>query len=400
MGLTYKGRPFKADDLMKDLEAGLLDQAKQQLQERFSAIRHPDTGEFPTVVVHGNALDDLRLSVEGSPALLELVQERMSPEEREATTFKPLQSGPPRAFLSFSFDDHDLAERIARALMANGIDTWWAEWEIRAGDSLRRKIDEGLVGCTHFLVLLTPGAMKKPWVQQEMDAGLVRRIGGQAQFIALRHGLAASELPPLLSGMVSPEIDEARFDLAVRDLVNDIHGVSRKPHLGEPPASVGLPATGYSPTATAIAKIFAEETTDAMFGRTQKRIDQLAEVVGVSEDDIADALHELRDFIKVSFERVMPKPELYATFDKFFMEWSPEEDALRLAADLVNDPAMPHDTDAVAARYGWKPRRMNPALAYLRERKLIQDYQVISSEYVAFRVVKTDATRRFVKSRS
>ncbi|BCG97768.1 hypothetical protein [Mesorhizobium sp. 131-2-1] len=91
---------------------------------------------------------------------------------------------------------------------------------------------------------------------------------------------------------------------------------------------------------------------------------------------------------------------MFATLDKYFMGWNPEEDALRFAADLVNDPNMPHDTGEVAERYGWAPRRINPALAHLVARKLIVDYKVTASEYVAIRVVKTDETRRFVKSRS
>ncbi|WP_283813302.1 DMT family transporter [Bradyrhizobium sp. Leo170] len=79
-----------------------------------------------------------------------------------------------------------------------------------------------------------------------------------------------------------------------------------------------------------------------------------------------------------------------ATFDKHFMEWSPEEDALRIAADLVNDPSMPIDTGQVAQRDGWEPRRMNPALTYLLARKLIVDYQVLASQYNSIRVVKTE----------
>jgi hypothetical protein len=400
MGLRYKGRVFNAGDFAKDIEAAAIETIKEELRERFSALRHPDTGEFPTVLVHGEALDDLRLSIEGSPQLLAIVKERMSSEEMEATAFLPVQSGPSKAFLSYSFEDRDIAEKVAQGLMASGIDTWWAEWEIRSGDSLRRKIDEGLGNCTHFIVLLTPSAMKKPWVQQEMDAGLVRLISGQARFIALRHGLAASELPPLLSGMLSPVLDVSHFDQGVRDLVNDIHGVSRKPPLGPTPSSIALPATGYSKIATAIAKVFVEETEEAMFGDPQKSMSDLAAAVHVSEDDVEDALYELRDLVTVSFDRVLPKPDLFATFDKHFMEWSPEEDALRIAADLVNDPSMPIDTGQVAQRYGWEPRRMNPALAYLLARKLIVDYQVFASQYNSIRIVKTDATRRFVKSRS
>ena len=73
----------------------------------------------------------------------------------------------PRVFLSYTSDDIELARRIAESLHGNGIDTWWDKWRISTGDSLRQKIDEGLSGCTHFLVLLTPQSIDKPWVNQE-----------------------------------------------------------------------------------------------------------------------------------------------------------------------------------------------------------------------------------------
>ena len=400
MSMRYNGRPFNANSFAKDLEKAAIESIKDELRERFSAIRHPDTGEFPTVIVHGDALDDLRLNIEGSPALLELVKDRMSEKETAASTFVPSHSGPPKAFLSFSFDDHSLAEKLANGLMAGGIDTWWAEWEIRPGDSLRQKIDQGLRNCTHFIVLLTPSAMKKPWVQQEMDAGLVRRIAGQARFIALRRGVSTKELPPLLSGMLSPDLDEADLENGIRNLINDIHGITRKPVLGPAPTIATQPATGYSGTATAIAEIFVRESADGMFGNPQKSVEELATALSVSEDDIEDSLHELRDMVKTGYGTVMPRDTLFATFDKYFMEWNPEEDALRIAADLVNDPSMPHDTATVSQGYGWEPRRINPALAYLIQRKLIVDYKVLASKYVSIRIKKTDETRRFVKSRS
>ncbi|MGX9148050.1 hypothetical protein [Mesorhizobium sp. 128a] len=51
---------------------------------------------------------------------------------------------------------------------------------------------------------------------------------------------------------------------------------------------------------------------------------------------------------------------------------------------------MPRDVSEVAERYGWVPRRINPALASPAPRKLIVDYKVIASDYVVNRVVKTD----------
>lgn len=399
--VTFNGRPFRKGDLEKALMEQALVAVKNEMHDRVSSIRHPETGEFPTVRVLGSSLDDIRMQIEGSPELLEQIGERLNDEERKATTFMPAERiGPPNAFLSFSFGDKELAERIAKALMANGIDTWWANWEIGAGDSFRQKIDSGLGNCTHFIVLLTPDSLQKPWVQQEMDAGLVRKINGQAKFIALRAGIAPSELPPLLSGMLAPEIG-TDFAASIRNLVNDIHGVSRKPLLGPAPAQVSLPQTGFSKTATAVAKLFVEGTKHGEFGGPQKDVGELAEAIGVSEEDIRDAVYELRDLVKEWSETIVPKAELFAAFDGHFMEWSPEQDALRLAADLVNDETMPSSPQDIAERYGWQPRRMNPAITWLASRKLIRSSEAMGTQpWVTAWIDKTDATRRFVKSRS
>ena len=41
--------------------------------EKVGAIRDPDTAEFPTIVVRGDGVEDLKLFVEGSPKLVSLV---------------------------------------------------------------------------------------------------------------------------------------------------------------------------------------------------------------------------------------------------------------------------------------------------------------------------------------
>jgi type I restriction enzyme R subunit len=51
--------------------------------------------------------------------------------------------------------------------------------------------------------------------------------------------------------------------------------------------------------------------------------------------------------------------------------------------------------------YGWQPRRLNPALAYLINRKIILDSKAIATmPWLAHWVQKTDETRRFARSRA
>jgi hypothetical protein len=395
------GKSIQPHKLGDALMQAVVDKVTTGMRERLAAVRHPETGEFPTVVASGDSLETLSFRVEGSPELLAFVRERFGPHDMEAMTLvEKTPAGPPRAFLSYAWEDRELAKRLAELLQANGIETWWAGWSIGAGDSLRQKIDEGISDCTHFLVLLTPGSIMKPWVNQEMDAGLVRKLDEQTRFIAVRAGLPASALPPLLKGMLSPSIDD--FETDVQQLVNDIHGVSRKPARGPAPAITSTPKTGYSVAATAIAKVFVEASTNATFGDPQLTVVELAGCTALSEDDVRDALHELRAFFTISFDRALPKDELFVTFDQHFQPWDAATDALTLAADIVNDATFPGATAEIAQRYGWLPRRLNPAIAYLINRDLVMDSKALGTQpwITAWVQKKAEATRRFVKSRS
>jgi len=398
---TVGGKSVSADRFGEALMKAAAEKVAAEIRERLSAVRLPETGEFPTVVVHGSTLEDLSIGVEGSPELLALVRARFTKDELQLMRFQSTAlTTMPRVFLSYASEDEALAERLAKALQANGIDTWWAGWSIGAGDSLRQRIDAGLSECTHFLVLLTPTAVAKPWVNQEMDAGLVRKLDDETSFIAVRAGLGVSALPPLLKGMLSPSIDD--FDADVVQLINDIHGVSRKPALGPPPPSTGFVAAGYSAAATAVARAFVEASATAMFGDPQRSVPALAETLGLTEEDVRDALHELRSFFTVSHGRALPNDELFVMFDHHFMGWDPAADALTLAADLVNDPSFPKRLPEMAARYAWPARRLNPAVAFLMNRELVIGRRVLGTRpFITSSVQpKADVTRRFVKSRT
>jgi hypothetical protein len=90
----------------------------------------------------------------------------------------------------------------------------------------------------------------------------------------------------------------------------------------------------------------------------------------------------------------------FVEFDKHFMGWDAEKDALRLAADIVNDQAFPAAPAEIDKTYGWGLRRLNPALTYLKDRDLASIHGTMGSEYLTYRVLGGDNTRRFVASRA
>lgn len=395
------GRTVNPRNVGDALMSAVLESFTAQIREKVGTIRDPATGEFPNIVVRGDSIDNLKISVEGSPEIITLVQERLGngPENEEQEVEEP--NAPPHVFLSYTSEDNELAQRIAESLQANGIYTWWDKWCISTGDSLRQKIDEGLSDCTHFLVLLTPQSIGKPWVNQEMDAGLVLKLKNACQFLPVRYGLPASELPPLLSGMHAPEITA---DEDITQLINDIHGVNRKPPLGPPPETVAQSEetqTGYSPAANAIAKLFVERTNHGVFADPQFSLENLAQETGLSVPDAKDGIYELSGFFKESMHHFLVRASLFTEFDQHWKPWNPADDALKLAADISNDPDFPADCQEIADHYDWEPRRLNPAITYLLERGIVKDYRAYGApQFVMVRVVgKEDEIRRFVKSR-
>lgn len=393
------GRNVDPNSLKDALLGAMLNGIRAQISEKVGAIRDPETGEFPTVTVRGDDFEHLTLHVEGSPRLVALVKERLGiATEEEALgvgTSKPIH-----VFLSYTSDDLAFAKRIAEALNANGVETWWDKWCISPGDSLRRKIDEGIADCTHFLVLLTPRSIQKPWVNQEMDAALVRSLNEKCKFLPVRYELPLTALPPLLTGMHSPEI---ATDEDISQLINDIYGVSRRPPLGKPPTAVSQANdanTGYSHAATAIARWLVEHSKLGLFADPQIGITALAANAGLSTDDTADALYELSTLVKKSGNHVLVNGTLFAEFDRYWKPWNAAEDALRLASDIVSDPHFPSSPQIIAERYEWEPRRLNPVISYMLERQLIQDYRGIGTgQFATHRIVGNDHTRRFVKGR-
>lgn len=106
-------------------------------------------------------------------------------------------------FLSHASEDKAaIARPLYSALVAEGVSVWFAEAVLELGDSLRRKIDEGLARCRYGVVILSPRFLAKQWPQRELD-GLVARetASGEKAILPIWHELDRDTLmrysPPL-----------------------------------------------------------------------------------------------------------------------------------------------------------------------------------------------------------
>jgi hypothetical protein len=66
-------------------------------------------------------------------------------------------------FLSHSSKDKGVVRAIAERLRADGLRVWFDEWEIRAGDHIQTKIEEGLEHSRVLVLCMSANAFGSDW---------------------------------------------------------------------------------------------------------------------------------------------------------------------------------------------------------------------------------------------
>lgn len=83
-------------------------------------------------------------------------------------------------FISHASEDKDAVVRpLANALRNGGLRVWFDEFELRIGDSLRRKIDHGLATSRFGVVVLSHAFFGKGWTNYELDGIVTRTVSGE-----------------------------------------------------------------------------------------------------------------------------------------------------------------------------------------------------------------------------
>ena len=61
--LTFNGSKFNSEKFVDSIMGNVTSMAKEEIAERFRSMRHPETGEFPTVVVYGDDISDMSMKI-------------------------------------------------------------------------------------------------------------------------------------------------------------------------------------------------------------------------------------------------------------------------------------------------------------------------------------------------
>lgn len=128
-------------------------------------------------------------------------------------------------FISHATEDKDAVVRpLALALQELGLDVWYDEFELRVGDSLRRKIDMGISRSRFGIVVLSHAFFSKSWPQYELDGLVTMAISGKQVILPLWHEISKDEVirqSPSLADKVALRTS----DYAIAEIAEEIAAV-------------------------------------------------------------------------------------------------------------------------------------------------------------------------------
>ncbi len=98
-------------------------------------------------------------------------------------------------FISHASEDKDEVVRpLAIALQSKGLKVWYDEFELKIGDSLRRKIDKGLANSRFGIVVLSKDFIRKGWTNYELDGIITKSVSGEQIVLPIWHNITKQEV--------------------------------------------------------------------------------------------------------------------------------------------------------------------------------------------------------------
>lgn len=103
-----------------------------------------------------------------------------------------------KLFISHASEDKPFVRKLADDLLNRGILVWFDEWEIKVGESIVQKINDGIEESSFMAVVFSKTSILKPWVKQEINAGFMKGMQEKGIYL-LPILLEKCKLPPLIT---------------------------------------------------------------------------------------------------------------------------------------------------------------------------------------------------------
>lgn len=159
----------------------------------------PSSGHWYITIDLAGLAGSVRSSIRRLPAPLPVYDEPSL--SSVPTLVRPFQNTEDGAvieydvFISHASEDKDAVVRpLANALVQYGLRVWYDEFELKIGDSLRRKIDKGLANSRFGIVVLSRDFIKKGWTNYELDGIISKAVSGEQVMLPIWHEITKQEI--------------------------------------------------------------------------------------------------------------------------------------------------------------------------------------------------------------
>ena len=131
-------------------------------------------------------------------------------------------------FISHASEDKDeVARPLAEALRNNGLSVWYDEFELRIGDSLRRKIDKGIANSNFGIIVISRDFISKGWTNYELDGLITRAVNGEQTMLPVWHNVTKREVINY-SPSLADKLARSTTDFTVEEIADEISDLIRE----------------------------------------------------------------------------------------------------------------------------------------------------------------------------
>ena len=131
-------------------------------------------------------------------------------------------------FISHASEDKDeVARPLAEALRNNGLSVWYDEFELRIGDSLRRKIDKGIANSNFGVIVISRDFISKGWTNYELDGLITRAVNGEQTMLPVWHNVTKREVISY-SPSLADKLARSTTDFTVEEIADEIADLIRE----------------------------------------------------------------------------------------------------------------------------------------------------------------------------
>ena len=135
-------------------------------------------------------------------------------------------------FISHTSEDKvEVVRPLATALREAGLSVWYDEFELRIGDSLRRKIDKGLANSRFGVVVFSRAFFGRGWPEYELDGLVTRTVSGEQVLLPIWHDVTKREVMDY-SPSLADRIARSTATHTVEEIAAEIVDVIRNPSEG------------------------------------------------------------------------------------------------------------------------------------------------------------------------